>query len=355
MGFTSSDYLKVRAALLSRLLLSKVELIQLTGRSVEQSREFFLERGLGTLASEDPEEERRGLEQRLVTVLLKEAVILIRPLTGAHREFLTYWIHRFELANLKAIIRGRMAGEQAAAIRDRLLDMGPFATLPVEDLLRAEGMTDLLLRLESTHYSDIARRARRVFEEHHQLFPLDTIFDQRYYRGLVRRAGRIEQPSSAPADFRELMATIIDGANLTWLMRYRFAYQLPSAQVYFLLIPPGYRLRAGKVQELLALGTFEEALANLPSPFREWLAHARHTSDVTHILEYKTFHAAAAMVRRSASPFVRAFAYLILRERDLRQVRSVIKGKRLGIAGDVVKEALGLPLESDEAQPWGTA
>ena len=38
------------------------------------------------------------------------------------------------------------------------------------------------------------------------------------------------------------MESVIDGTNLIWLLRYRFVYQLPAAETYYLLIPASYRL-----------------------------------------------------------------------------------------------------------------
>jgi len=38
------------------------------------------------------------------------------------------------------------------------------------------------------------------------------------------------------------MANLIDRINLVWLLRYRFNYKLPPAQVYYLLVGSRYSL-----------------------------------------------------------------------------------------------------------------
>src|SRR5574340_262572 len=49
----------------------------------------------------------------------------------------------------------------------------------------------------------------------------------------------------------------------------------------------------------------------------------------------------ALQVLRSRAPGIaRAFAYLILRERDLRAVRAVLRGRHLGLPGDDIRLAL---------------
>jgi V/A-type H+-transporting ATPase subunit C len=46
-------------------------------------------------------------------------------------------------------------------------------------------------------------------------------------------------------------------------------------------------------------------------------------------------------LKRTAFNQARAFAYLILRERDLRNVRAVLRGKRLRINPDLIRQATG--------------
>jgi V/A-type H+-transporting ATPase subunit C len=52
------------------------------------------------------------------------------------------------------------------------------------------------------------------------------------------------------------------------------------------------------------------------------------------------------VLRSSAPAISRAFAYLILRERDLRAVRAVLRGRHLGLAAADIRLALQrTPLE----------
>lgn len=344
VGTGQNAYLATRVALLATQLLSEQDLGRLSELSLDEDRPFFDAHGFAPLVAEDSEALRHPLEQRQITLLLGEAVILSRALAGRERDFVIYWMHRFELANLKAIIRGKMANESIESIRDKLVQMGPFAMLPVEDLLRTEDVAELLARLETGRYPDIARQARQVFEEQRELFALDTTFDQRYYSGLVRRAAAIE--TDAGTDFKSLMAAVIDTLNLVWLLRYRFAYQLAASQVWYLLIPTHYRLSSATLQALAQLNRFEEVQPAIPEPFQGWLAGARTPNDVSGILELHTAELARKIVRRSPSPLARAFAYLLLREQDLRSVHVVLKGRSIGIDPAIIRAGLGVPAAS---------
>jgi V/A-type H+/Na+-transporting ATPase subunit C len=289
------------------------------------------------------------LDQNNVTILLRELAVLIRPLSGAARDLLGYWAHRFELSNLKVIIRGTMAGQPRQAIEKKLLDMGGFTRLPTAELLQSDSPAELLRRLEKTPYADIARQARRMRERGDAMFALDAAIDRRYFAGLSRRGSEI---GNRPGQIlRAVIGSIIDRVNLVWLLRYRFAYNLPPAQAYYLLIPASQRLNSQQLQQLAQSATFEDAVANLPPPYDRLLEGVRNTTEVTLRLEYETWRIAESALRHSSFNSARALAYMVLRERDLRRLRAIVRGRTLQAPPDLIRSALGLPLpEGAEAR-----
>lgn len=282
------------------------------------------------------------LDQNNVTLLLKDLAVLIRPLSGASRDLLGYWAHRFELSNLKAIIRGKMAGQPQRVIEQQLLDMGSFTRLPTAELLQSDSPAELLRRLEQTPYADIARQARQLLEHGEALFALDAAIDRRYFAGLSRRGSEIG--SSSGQLLRTIIGSIIDRVNLVWLLRYRFAYNLPPAQAYYLLIPASQRLNAQHLQQLAQSASFDDAIANLPRPYDEMLAGVRNNTEATLRLEFETWRIASNALRHSSFNVARALAYMVLRERDLRRLRAIIRGRNLQAPPDMIRTALGLPL-----------
>lgn len=279
------------------------------------------------------------LEQSIIRTQLADILILMRA-AGEARSFLQYWTLRFEITNLKAIIRGKLAKAPVSLIRQELSDMGFLASLPVEELLQTEDIQELLRRLETTHYADMVRFARRAFEAQPRLFDLDAALDRRYYHGLVERARPLEK--SLGVSFHRIMELHIDRVNLTWLLRFRFNYSLPPAQVYYLLIPSHYRLSSNTLKELSVLNRMEDVLAVLPQPYRDLLKGAVTVSQVSGILDGYFAKTAQSVLRSSAPAFARAFAYLMLRDRDLRRVRAALKGWSLGLDASVMRQALGL-------------
>jgi V/A-type H+/Na+-transporting ATPase subunit C len=307
-----------------------------TGDSDE--RKAVLERtGVAGLIAEL--ESGRYLEQSAVKVRLAEMLVLLRA-AGEARKFLRYWTMRFELTNLKAIVRGKIARAPLSAVRAELTDMGYLATLPIEELLLTEDIDELLRSLETTNYADMVRFARRAFEAQTRLFDLDAALDRRYYQGLVQQARPLEEKLGR--SFRDLMGLLIDRVNLVWMLRYRFMYDLPPAQVYYLLVPGSYRLSSSLLRDLSVQSRFEDVLAGLPEPFNGWLQTARTPYEAAAILEEKAAQEARAILHSNAPAFSRVLAYLMLRERDLRRMRAALKGWSMGLDTQTINQALGL-------------
>lgn len=280
------------------------------------------------------------LDQSNVTILLKELAVLIRPLSGAPRELLGYWAHRFELGNLKTIIRGKMTDQPQQVIEEQLQDMGTFTSLPIAELLQCDTPAELLRRLEQTPYAGIARQARHLLEQGEALFALDAALDRRYFAGLARRGSEIG--SASGQSLRAIIGSIIDRVNLVWLLRYRYAYNLPPAQAYYLLIPASQRLTSQQLQQLAQCATFDDVITSLPPPFDKLLAGARNNTEATLKLERETWRIAGNALHHSSFNVARALAYMVLRERDLRRLRAIVRGRNMRMGAPMIRAALGL-------------
>ena len=337
-----SAYLNTRVSLFAGRLWRDEAFDALVSMADDAVADTLNRRGLPQLVkvsdSQGARQDFRSLEQRIIAQILEETRVLIRPLSGDARTFLTFWTARFEMSNVKTLLRSKMTGERPAAVLAHLIPMGTFGRLDDQELAHAEDVGELLRRLEAGPYAGIVRHARRAFEQSHDPFNLDAALDQGYYEGLILRAQPLETAVGKP--FRRLMANLIDRINLVWLLRYRFNYGLPPAQVYYLLVGSRYSLSGGRLQELAALDSLEAVLAALPAAWRAQLSGATDIPDVFARMEHAAAEQALRVLRSTAPDIARAFAYLILRERDLRAVRAVLRGRHLGLAAADIRLAL---------------
>lgn len=332
-------YLNTRVSILARQLLSQGQFQRLIDTPVEQQGALLRQAGVG-FVSDPAFRQPESLERNLIAALLADFTVLLRPLSDPARSFLLYWMRIYELVNLGVIIRGKLAGQSQGLLRSHLVDLGRFATLPLDDLLGTEDVAELLRRLRRTPFIGIARVALRVFTEQRDLFALVATLEQHYFNGLISALNALERRERAR--LIPLIGGIVDHTNLVWLLRYRFGYALAPAEAYYLLISGGYRLNAAQLRKLAQLTSFESVLRTLSPALATLVIDAQNTTEVERRLESETIGVATGLLNSALFTLARAVAYLVLRERQLLRLHSILKGQQLRLHADDIRNAAGL-------------
>lgn len=334
----AQTYLKTRTDILAARLFSDDQLEDFSRRSLDALGKSFdlselLQRGL------PPDQINRAAERSLIQTLMLDLSVLLRPLDGIGRATLIRWSHKFELYNLKAIIRGKLQGLGYDQINRNLHDLPPLISLPHDELVRTEDILELLRRLESGPYSDIAFQARRVYKQRNEPFSLDATIDQRYYTGLLRRARGVDEKDRTP--LLSLIGVMIDQQNLTWLARYRFYYGLSPSETYYLLIPFGHHLHRDLLAKLAELDKLSEVVSHLPETLALQLQNIDTPMGIEQALSRETSKKARHSLKHDDSAVTKALAYLVLREMDLKKLYAMIQGKILGLDDALIRSVIG--------------
>ena len=335
--FTRYAYLNARVAVLATRLLPESQLYDLFHATAGQVQGNL--RSLDDWLNDDSLDFNL-LEQAWFLKMMDDFKVLIRPLSATDRELLLYWLRKTELANLKTILRGKFAGLSADSIASQLLELGKLASLPLEQLLNTEDVSELLRHLESSPYGTIARQSRRVFEERHDLHALDSAIDRHYLLGLVAKLKTLE-PSARKA-LLPLVSAWVDQFNLLWLLRYRFSYRLSAAETFYLLIPTSYSLNREVLLRLVELNSLEEVLAQLPEALHRLLADADSVFSVEQRLLENLKQVAEHTLHWENFSIAKALAYFFLRELEMCRVLAIVKGKRLKLPHDAIAAAAHL-------------
>ncbi len=337
---TDYAYLHTRVSIRAEGLLPMKRLEELATRPDSQVADTLRDAGFFQLADELPAAPH-ALEQAIVADYLDDIAVLMRPVKGPARAFLSHWQHRFEIINLKRCIRHHLAGLPPAELRQDLIDIGPAGELPIDDLLRAEDAEEVLRRLEGTMYANMARHARSVYQERHTLFDLEAVLDRQYYRGLFDRYRALDESDRQP--LRGLLGAMADQINLVWLLRYRFRFGLDPAHAFLLLIPSGQYLKRPTLLRLVQMESFAEVLQALPSPIAERVADVESIVAVDKAMDIHTQRVAYRVLRRTSFNLARAFAYLVLRERQILKVHVALKCRALQLDVESLRIAASLP------------
>ena len=279
-------------------------------------------------------------ETLMLQQFLAEFRVLLRPMNGHSRHLLLLWIRRVELRNLKTILHGALLHRPVEELRNSMLRIGDLETLPFQELLQADDILEMLRILDKTGYASMARQARHLFEEHNDPFFVNASIDQRYFNDLVLAMGLMGDVDRTW--LIKLFGAVIDRHNLIWLIRYRFTYNLKSAETWYLLSPGGTNLPSSILYQLVNLDSPERVLELLPPALKNIIGDVRNLFDIELLLEKNIEQQTLDILKHRESPVTRALAWLTLREKQLLRVRGILKGKQLSLKNDLVTYAMGL-------------
>lgn len=279
----------------------------------------------------------RAIEQALISSVLADLVVLVRPMPPAARGLVIAWAQRFALLNLKTLLRGKVHQIEPGEIRDNLYDLPAQVRLEEDALFKADSVDELLRILEDTPFRSLARQAREVYKKQQDAFTLEAALDQRYYAGLVRRVMRT---SDSPT--RRLVGVLVDRADILWMLRFRFGYDLPPSETFYQLVASPHLMQRQRLRALVTLETREQVLEGLPEPLAELLRDSPNLVETKRRLDRHVVAEARRILHLGETGVGRAFAYLILREAERRHIFALIQSRLLDLPGEPTEIALGL-------------
>jgi len=280
-----------------------------------------------------------NMDSLFLNILLNEAQSIIRSLLGTERDFFIYWIRRFELQNIKTILRGKSLQRSKQQIQAELTPFNHFSILPIGSLLSADNIQDILTQLEQTPFASIARYGSKNFEQKRDVFTIETAINHQYFSGLMNQLKYLNNEEQLL--LQPLLGRIIDQTNLIWLLRYRISYHLSASHTYFLLISGGLYLNAKILAQLSQITKLEQIYQWLPNEINTLIKDSESLHQIELLLEKEMIQFAGNLLNSKPFSLTHAFAYLLLREKQLYRLHALFKGKLLGLSDNEIAFAVG--------------
>lgn len=280
-----------------------------------------------------------NMDNLFLAVLLDDAQSIIRSLSGHERDFFIFWIRRFELQNIKTILRGKSLQRPKEQILAELTPQNQFSILPIDKLLNADNITEILNQLEKTPFASIASYGSKNFAQKRDVFTIETAINHQYFTVLNDKLEYLSDEDQAL--LQPLLGRIIDQTNLIWLLRYRLEYDLSASHSYFLLVSGGLYLNHKILIRLSQINKLEQIHDLLPEEINNLIKEADSIFQIELNLEKNTIKTARALLKSKPFSLSHAFAYLILREKQLSQIHTLFKGKLLDLSDNEIAFAVG--------------
>jgi len=284
---------------------------------------------------EEAQAERSGLaavDSALARNYLKATETLLSSASGPARELIALLLRKHDLANLKAVARGRHAGRDADAIMAAVLPAGELDAAVVRSMAEAGDLAAAgqVLALARHPLAEAFRRAAAAYAADGDLLAFEVSLDRAFYRGWSEDAGRLP----APDGFRRLVAAEVDAANLRTALKLRGR----EGDVARYFVEGGASLSATTFAEITRQPQ-GEPVPSLTGPLAA-VAGAASLSEV----EVRLGDLLDAIARRlSFDPLDIGLVtdYLRRKERETAQLRLLARGTYYGVPSAALAKELG--------------
>ncbi|RKY78589.1 hypothetical protein DRQ12_05710 [candidate division KSB1 bacterium] len=277
------------------------------------------------------------IEHKLKESLLVDYLKIIKFLDGGPAEVVKCLISRFELINLKAIFHSKMAGVKLS--EEFIFDLGPHCTINLENLLRAQNLEECFEICEITMYKTTAALLSRSFKDG-KPYPLCLTLDLDYYQRLHNSLSRLSYFDKQNAEI--FLGTQIDVLNILRFLRLKFNYSFSPGEIFHYILPYGLKFTKAlfwKIAEaedpisLFKLKPYNQILTALQG--------ANVALDAEIALNRYLFNFAKRKII-GTSPFqiTPLLAFFMLKEFEIRDIISILNGKKLGLEPAEIKKHL---------------
>ena len=257
----------------------------------------------------------------------------------------------YEIDNLKKAMRlwfdRRIRGRSIDDVVGYLYREKINHILPIDAIVNAESLEEIVLALQATPYADIIQRKSERMESLKSIFPIEIGLDHYYYEQLLTQVNNLKGMDLSIA--RRMIGVEIDIQNMNWIIRFKNVYDLPLEQVLSYIIPQGFSVSRESVMQVYS--------AKNPSEILSVLLEKKYSS-LQGMLASKTSEGASRLlliesileqiirqeVRRvlGGYPFTIGIilAYFILKRNEIRKIMTLLNAKYYGLPAERIKSAL---------------
>jgi V/A-type H+-transporting ATPase subunit C len=191
------------------------------------------------------------LDRHFISIYSK----FIKYFDGEYRKLIKALFLRWEIEDLKVIIRGKHLEHSKDEIAKKLIARSPLSTINYDYLLTLKSVEDLIEGLKGSIYYKHLKNLADITSER-SLFKIETELDFVYFSAIRRELKHLD------AENKEVVSNIIgveaDLLNLGWVYRGKTFYKIPSEELFNYIIYNGFKLSKEDLKNLCYVNSIEE-------------------------------------------------------------------------------------------------
>ena len=259
---------------------------------------------------------------------------------GDLRTMVARYLGRWDLENVKTIVRGKVHGAPMREIEEDLVAAGSFGEEFLQDLVAADRLEDVFADLEGTIYAQALDILKERPGQVSNWAAWEDLVSKLYYQELL---SSIPPSTDANRLMREFVQREIDIVNLKTLLR---AWAAKAAFARSIFLPGGRELDVEDLEEIVALDH-----AGLTSRLSGYSFYGRIADDLARvestgvgvlIRRVEKVHLVEATRYGHLHPLsiLPVLDFIVRKDREVQNVRIVARGKESGLPLDVIRDLL---------------
>ncbi len=312
--------------------------------SVTEVARYISEAGYGREVSELTSQ-RQGIDLVEYATYSNMATVftsILEASQGELRDMVSAYLEKWDNWNLKVILRGKSYGVEPAEIRDDLVPAGRLDYADLDKLIAMDSSEEIVAQFARRASVPAAALEAALKNSDNGLGSLEDVLDREYYVGLLER---IDSSTRAGHMFEEWVRAEVDAKNLETILKLK-AEGVNGEAVMRYYIPGGKevnaRIAAQLANETTVAGMVAAASSLEYAEFLKELVDGERVliRDVVHnIYRYEIAQAAkfSHMYPLSVVPVI---DYMIHKEREVANIRTIARGIESGLDTDTIKGLL---------------
>jgi V/A-type H+-transporting ATPase subunit C len=189
---------------------------------------------------------------------------MVGSVSGRLQELVTIVLGRWEIFNIKTVLRGRHAGAPLETVMHNVLPFGRLGDVALQELARQQDMKSAidLLSQWSIPYARVLREAYPVYREKGDLQVLELALDRSFFASSLRGLDPTDQNDQIVADYlRREIDLLLVGYALRSV--HHGVHEGDSGSVF---IPGGRSVSAVVYGRMLAARSLDDLMKAVPDP-----------------------------------------------------------------------------------------
>jgi V/A-type H+-transporting ATPase subunit C len=323
-------------------LLSEKQMQELAEtRSIDNFLVKLRETPYGDITLEDDTRPDIALERIFYQKFIERIEQIVKLTPKKMGEFLlSYYQMRFEVLNLKRILRGKFSNSSEEEIKLSLVPSSPYKIKNYEQLIKAENLEQVVTILNDTTYRKLSEKMD-LYKELDALWPLELMLNY------INASTILEAVQKLPSRDRHIinklvqLETDIENILIAFKQRGKKIEDLNLTELF----PATYGINVNKLEEIINTKNIRPVLQGLGSPYAEIMGPI-YEGDVALIRTYlrlaKYEHATTSRTANEFG-FNIIMAYLVYSEIEKDNLVGLSWGKIQGLSSEELLKYIVAP------------